>query len=307
MSIIENHDIVQIDYDIAAAKERVKKIVKGTTGNWQDLEHEEREKLMHQMRTLRMLKARRNNLLSLDHCILQKSEFRDIWSVDFQKDDDGSSLGSYKFINKLKTKDLKTTDTVIYPSKPVSMELNPLLITGFLNRRQAYQFFQVMKISIKFESNSASNFSPIICRYAPPSTPENYSYDNNYTFIMQLTKQSFCNGKNVGYMSLNLPFYMIKQNNKYFPSYTNSLISTQFNPDEITYDFGRFVFESSNPESIQSVIVTSEWKIDFYSMIDYDNIVKDLNYDDMDGFNLDEDEETKITKSTKPKIGKKSK
>lgn len=264
MSLVENHNIVQIDLDIAGAKRRVKELTQDKHGEWQDLRGNDREMILHQMRTIRMLKARRRNLLSFDHCVMQKASFRDYWTYEFTKEGTVTKKNGKKVAFHTRKSD------VLVPVEPIEIPIDPMKVNGFVNRRKAYQFFQVMKIDVKFTSNKATNFSPIRCRYAPPSTPDGLNV-GKVSFLDQMTKVAASDGKSDGYMSLNMPNCLVKVNGVYAPSFENVMLMSQFNEKKVQYDFGRFIFETSN-DAPQSIEARVEYKIDFYSMVDYDNI-----------------------------------
>lgn len=264
MSLVENHNIVQIDLDIAGAKRRVKELTQDKHGEWQDLRGNDREMILHQMRTIRMLKARRRNLLSFDHCVMQKASFRDYWTYEFTKEGTVTRRNGKKVAFHTRKSD------VLVPVEPIEIPIDPMKVNGFINRRKSYQFFQVMKVDVKFTSNKATNFSPIRCRYAPPSTPAGLNV-GKVSFLDQMTKVAASDGKSDGYMSLNMPNCLVKINDVYAPSFENVMLMSQFNEKKVQYDFGRFIFETSN-DAPQSIEARVEYKIDFYSMVDYDNI-----------------------------------
>ena len=80
MSIIENHDIVQMGLNIQAEKERCKKII-GEKNDWQEIPSDQREKLLSSQRAQLITADRKNISLTMDHMILDKKEFKDVLPI----------------------------------------------------------------------------------------------------------------------------------------------------------------------------------------------------------------------------------
>ena len=272
MSIVENHDIVQMGLNIQGEKERCKKILEGKN-DWQDASGEQREKVLSSQRAQLITADRKNICLSMDHMILDKKEFRDEWIVGFGNTRARLRSGArYSIKNRFLRKADQGGDIRVIP-------IDPMQVNGFVNLRNKYQYFQIAKVCLRFTSNKSMNFAPILCKYYPPGTPVPATQDPN--FFAQLTKTSIAKGGD-GYMSLFKPRCNIQFNigsttspssAKWIemPYMSNVLMRANYDEKRFYYDYGAFVFVNRASDD-QQILATVEFKIDFYTGIDMNNL-----------------------------------
>ena len=265
MSIVENHDIIQMGINLRDEKRRCAKILENAT-RWQDVPGTTREEIMSSQRAQMITRDRRDNCITMDHVILDKKEFRDEWAIEF---------GRQRYVrNGVAMKNAKK----YFRGEPngiraVYIPINPMEITGFKNMRSIYQYFQMIKVSVKFSSNQSANFSPIFCKYLTPGNIEQLS---NSTYLSQLTKTSITNGRD-GYLSVFKPRAAITIGSSRagfefrLPFTTSELLECDFDSSMYKFDFGSLVFISRNSQE-QSFLATVEYKLDFYSGLDFTGI-----------------------------------
>lgn len=258
MAVVEYHDFLRIHADAGSIGKRIhERYNKDNYGNFMN-DSELRKDQVSDIRHKHILEERIDNLVSLDHFILDKREFGETWVFNFEETTDDEKAGM--FFN-------------LFP-------LIPNKVTGFENNKKYNDFFQVTKIRVYFTSNAASNFAPINVVYIPPGIKAN---DITPDMCLQANKVATYNGHHLGYMSLNLPECMIeyghKDENEFtvddsIPVIRPSLNSIHYSSStvqrEVQYNYGYLVFYSQNYE--QSVNFDMYWDIDFYSGIDRMNI-----------------------------------
>lgn len=265
MSIVENHDIVQMGINLRDEKRRCAKILENAT-RWQDVPGTTREQIMSSQHAQMITRDRRDNCMCMDHIILDKREFRGEWAIDF---DERTCVRDGVLLKKSRKMFHKAAGNI----QAVYIPLDPMEITGFVNMRTIYQYFQMIKISVKFSSNQSANFSPIFCKYLTPGNTEQLK---NKEFLAQLTKSAITTGGN-GYLSVIKPRAAITVGSadKGFefrlPFVTSELLECDFDPKMYKFDFGSLVFISRNQQT-QSFLATVEYKLDFYSGLDYTGI-----------------------------------
>lgn len=208
--------------------------------------------------------------LSVDHQIFAKHDFTDIYGIEIKKEEQGSLY----FI-----------------------DLTPTEVTGFVNLRKKYQYFHVNKISVTFVSNSASNLTPIICKYLPPTSVDAMKIDSDE--LDQITKFAESAGSNSGYLSVHNPYYLIQTIEKVtqgntteekitdtWPILSDQILITNYKSTQ-KVSYGSLIFECKNMPSTnpQSILAKVTFTFDFYSGIDYNNVVSDGQSDGGDGGN----------------------
>ena len=154
-------------------------------------------------------------------------------------------------------------------------------MNGFINLRKKYQYFRINRIAVNFVSNSATNLSPILCRYIPP-TIRNMQGDANF-----YTKVAESAGTKEGYMSIHTPPYLMKQlqvtvdeeENKYYmvnsvvPELKTGRACCDYDENQWYLDYGAFYFETKNQAVQQDILMRVHYKIDFYTGYDYESYV----------------------------------
>ena len=129
MSIVENHDIVQMGLNIQAEKERCKKII-GEKNDWQEMTSDQRERILSSQRAQLITADRKNISLTMDHMILDKKEFKDEWVVNFGKTRGRKALrGGIKCI--IRNKVLRKADDQVGDISVVPID--PMQINGFVS------------------------------------------------------------------------------------------------------------------------------------------------------------------------------
>ena len=83
MSIVENHDIIQMGINMRDEKKRCAKILENAS-RWQDVPGETRGEVLSSQHAQLITRDRRDNCMRMDHVILDKREFRDEWAIDFE-------------------------------------------------------------------------------------------------------------------------------------------------------------------------------------------------------------------------------
>ena len=283
MSIIENHDIVQMGLNIQAEKERCKKII-GEKNDWQEIPSDQREKILSSQRAQLITADRKNISLTMDHMILDKKEFKDEWVVNFGKTRGRKALrGGVRCA--IRNKVLRKADEEVGDISVVPID--PMQINGFVNLRGKYQYFQIDKVAIRFSTNKSMNFAPILCKYFPPGTPLPKKLDPNY--FAQLSKTALAQGSEA-YMSLFKPRCNVQFNigsttqaSKEvwveMPYMSNTLMRANYDNTRFYMDYGYFIFVNRSTDPNQ-ILASVEYKIDFYSGIDMNNLPWDYWGDD---------------------------
>lgn len=264
--------------NIQGEKERCKKIIQEKQ-DWQDISGDQREKILSSQRAQLITADRKNICLTMDHMILDKKEFKDEWIVNFGKSKGRKcSHGGVKCTVRhriLRKAEEGSGEIAVIP-------IDPMQVNGFINLRSKYQYFQISKVDIRFSSNKSMNFAPILCKYFPPGTPIPEDHDPNY--FAQLTKTAVAKGGDA-YMSLfkprcNVQFNIGSVNSSSktskatwveMPYMSNTLMRANYDESRFALDYGYFIFvnRSSDPNQI---LATTEYKIDFYSGIDMNNL-----------------------------------
>ena len=205
--------------------------------------------------------------LSVDHQIFAKHDFTDTYAVEIKKEEQGTLF----FI-----------------------DLTPTEVTGFINLRKKYQYFHVNKISVTFVANSASNLTPIICKYLPPTSEDTMKI--NSAKLDQITKFAESAGSNSGYLSVHNPYYLIQTGKEVtqgdttnwvledtWPILSDQILITNYKKTQ-KVSYGSLIFECKNVQSTQStnpqsILAKVTFTFDFYSGIDYNNVVSDGSSD----------------------------
>lgn len=262
MSVVEYHDLVRMHADAGSIGKRIhERYLKDNDGQFMS-DKKNRMDQVSDIKHKHIIEERIKNLVSLDHFMLDRREFGETWVFSF--DDLGLDKNSGMYFNLFK--------------------LVPDSVTGYENYKKYNDYFQVTKIRVYFTSNAASNFAPINVVYIPPGidqeeiTPE---------LCLQANKVATYNGRDLGYMSINLPECMIEFVhdeekivdeeivNKKVIDQAIAMIQPGLNVigrKNIQFDYGYLVFYSQNYE--QSVNFDMYWDIDFYSGIDRMNIIQ---------------------------------
>ena len=176
--------------------------------------------------------------LSVDHQIFAKHDFTDTYGIEIKREEQGTLF----FI-----------------------DLTPTEVTGFVNLRKKYQYFHVNKISVTFVSNSASNLTPIICKYLPPTEVDIMKISSDE--LDQITKFAESAGSNSGYLSVHNPYYLIQTGKEVtkdnvtewvledtWPILSDQILITNYKKTQ-KVSYGSLIFEcknmpSANPQSI---------------------------------------------------------
>lgn len=289
MTLLSRSDVVQQALRIRNEKSALKKLEEGKI-SCKDLTEAESDKLLENLRSLEESRERQKANISIDHQKYLQGDYLDLWT-DTLGNQNGSSLKingrkfqglkMYKVVNKkIQIHNLKDDE----PAQPVYytiIPLTPVNMNGFINLRKKYQYFRINRIAVNFVSNSATNLSPILCRYIPP-TIRNMQGDANF-----YTKVAESAGTKEGYMSIHTPPYLMKQlqvtvdeeENKYYtvesvvPELKTGRACCDYDENQWYLDFGAFYFETKNQAVQQDIIMRVHYKIDFYTGYDYESYV----------------------------------
>lgn len=296
MSLVKSHDIIQTNLHMTSSKNVIKKLEDGKH-EWNELSSSDRERIVSNLHKNEINAIRQQSNLSIDHQKMIRSEFTETWI---------GSLGTYDEI-KLRQQELKRMkkpkDRTMYvfgtnddedDSSDVTkhidflgIELIPGDLSGFNAMKNKYQYFKVNKMSVRFVANTASNLSPIVCRYIPPVAKYanlddmNKDVESDKLNLDYITKYSESAGTNYGYVSIHCPPCLIKigqytkegfiygDTGMCLANLCTDRIITDYKDFNQQIDFGTFIFESRNM-NYQSVIAQISYQIDFYTGIDYE-------------------------------------
>ena len=289
MTLLSKSDVVQQALRIRNERSALKKLEEGKI-SCKDFTGEESDKLLENLRSIEENRERQKANISIDHQKYLQGDYVDMWT-----DTLGSPSGSGLKINGRKFKGLKMYSVInkkiqIHrlkddePAQPVYytiIPLTPVNMNAFTNLRHKYQYFRINKIAVNFVSNSATNLSPILCRYIPP-TIRNMQGDANF-----YTKVSESAGTREGYMSIHTPPFLMKQlqvtvddqENKYYsvstivPELKTGRACCDYDENQWYLDYGAFYFETKNLAVQQDIIMRVHYKIDFYTGYDYESYI----------------------------------
>lgn len=289
MTLLSRSDVVQQALRIRNEKNALRKI-EADKISCKDFTEEESDKLLENLRSLEESRERQKANISVDHQKYLQGDYLDLWT-----DTLGSQNGSCLKINGRKFKGLKMYRVINKkiqlhklkddePAQPVYytiIPLTPVNMNGFINLRKKYQYFRINRIAVNFVSNSATNLSPILCRYIPP-TIRNMQGDANF-----YTKVAESAGTKEGYMSIHTPPYLMKQlqvtvdeqENKYYmvnsvvPELKTGRACCDYDENQWYLDYGAFYFETKNQAVQQDILMRVHYKIDFYTGYDYESYV----------------------------------
>lgn len=289
MTLLSRSDVVQQALRTRNEKNALRKI-EGDKISCKDFTEEESDKLLENLRSLEESRERQKANISIDHQKYLQGDYLDLWT-DTLGSQNGSSLKingrkfqglkMYRVINKKiqlhKLKDDEPAQTVYYTIIP----LTPVNMNAFINLRKKYQYFRINRIAVNFVSNSATNLSPILCRYIPP-TIRNMQGDANF-----YTKVAESAGTKEGYMSIHTPPYLMKQlqvtvdeqGKKYYmvnsviPELKTGRACCDYDENQWYLDFGAFYFETKNQAIQQDILMRVHYKIDFYTGYDYESYI----------------------------------
>ena len=289
MTLLSRSDVVQQALRVRNERNALKQLEEGKI-SCKDFTEAESDKLLENLRSLEESRERQRANISIDHQKYLQGDYLDLWT-DTLGNQNGSclkingrkfqGLKMYKVINKkIQLHNLKDDE----PAQPVTytiIPLTPVNMNGFINLRKKYQYFRINRIAVNFVSNAATNLSPILCRYIPP-TIRNMQGDANF-----YTKVAESAGTHEGYMSIHTPPYLMKQlqvtvdeeENKYYmvesvvPELKTGRACCDYDENQWYLDFGAFYFETKNQAVQQDIIMKVHYKIDFYTGYDYESYV----------------------------------
>ena len=296
MSVVKRHDVVQTGLVIADRKDNVRELEKDKE-SWADFQWQERDKLIKDLHACEVNAVRQHANLAVDHQKMLKAEFNDTWTATV-----GATKTAVLRVNKkiFKGKHLDlnivTDDDPEVPPEQggdedqggneeqptyISMiNLTPTSINGFQAMKKKWQYFKINKVSVKFVSNSATNLSPIVCRYMPPMGKQGDVSKLNIDYI---TKYGESVGTTCGFVSLHMPPCLVKkgefgENNEFqygeagycLPNLNKDRMLCSYEDDKFYLDYGTFIFESKNIGTVQNIIAQIHYMIDFYSGYDYE-------------------------------------
>ena len=287
MTLYSRSDVVQQALRIRNERNALKKLEENKI-SCKDFSEAESDKLVENLRSLEEGRERQRANISIDHQKYLQGDFLDLWT-DTLGNQNGSclkingrkfqGLKMYRVINKkIQLHNLKSDE----PAQPIYytiIPLTPVNMNAFLNLRKRYQYFRINRIGVNFVSNSATNLSPILCRYIPP-TIRNMQGDANF-----YTKVSESAGTHEGYMSIHTPPYLMKQlevtvdeqENKYYrvgtvvPELKTGRACCDYDETQWYLDYGAFYFETKNLTVQQDIVMKVHYKIDFYTGYDYES------------------------------------
>lgn len=289
MTLLSRSDVVQQALRVRNERNALKAL-EADKISCKDFTEAESDKLLENLRSLEEGRERQRANISIDHQKYLQGDYLDLWT-DTLGNQNGSclkingrkfqGLKMYKVINKkIQLHNLKDEE----PAQPVTytiIPLTPVNMNGFINLRKKYQYFRINRIAVNFVSNAATNLSPILCRYIPP-TIRNMQGDANF-----YTKVAESAGTHEGYMSIHTPPYLMKQlqvtvdeeENKYYmvesvvPELKTGRACCDYDENQWYLDFGAFYFETKNQAVQQDIIMKVHYKIDFYTGYDYESYV----------------------------------
>ena len=290
MTLLSRSDIVQQALRVRNERNALKKLEDGKI-SCKDFNEAESDNLLENLRSLEEGRERQRANISIDHQKFLQGDFLDLWT-DTLGVQEGSNLKingrkfqglrMYKVINRRIQLHKLKDDEDDEPTQPVTytiIPLTPVNMNAFINLRRRYQYFRINRIAVNFVSNSATNLSPILCRYIPP-TIRNMQGDANF-----YTKVAESAGTHEGYMSIHTPPFLMKQlgvtvdqeENKYYmvnsvvPEVKTGRACCDYDENQWYLDYGAFYFETKNLAVRQDIIMKVHYKIDFYTGYDYES------------------------------------
>lgn len=292
MTLYSRSDVVQQALRIRNERNDLKKLEEGKV-SCKDYSEPEADKLVATLRAVEEDRERQKASISIDHQKFLQGDFLDLWT-DTLGSQNGSTLKingrkfqglkMYKVINKKVRLHKLKDDEDDEPGQPIYytvIPLTPVNMNAFMNLRKKFQYFRINRIGVNFVSNAATNLSPILCKYIPP-TIRNMQGDPNF-----YTKVAESAGTHEGYMSIHTPPYLMKQlrvtvdeqENKYYmvnsviPELKTGRACCDYDENQWYLDYGAFYFETKNQAVQQDIIMRVHYKIDFYTGYDYESYV----------------------------------
>lgn len=240
MSIVQNSDVLNQNSMATDKASYVQQIQRGRDVH--SLTQESRQKMCDDIRDLKKASQRTDYMLSLDHCLYEKSKFIQEYSLEFKPGMNSEGINS----------------------NYCTCDLHFNTITGFENMKNFYDAFIVNKITATFYSTEGTNITPIVCKYIMPPTMEKVYV----SVIDKATKEVECKGTERGVMTISDPLCMLKVGGKYIPKILKGMMS--MNVDDVTFDYGTLGFYARNTEQKGTLLV--EYDVDFYSSVLYNSI-----------------------------------
>lgn len=241
MSIVEYHDILAQN---SAAVDKAKQVQAIQAGNdVNNLSAESREVMCSDMRAMKKCTKRVDNMLSLDHCFYENTTFVQEYELKFEpQTDEETGINSN------------------YCTVPLIFNET----TGYEKMCQRWDAFVVNKITATFYSTEGTNITPIVCKYLMPPFNER----TPVSFIDKATKEAECSGNEKGYMTINDPFCLTKNGDKYDPCLMRGIFT--MNIPSISYDYGTLGLYARNTQ--QKGVIKIEWNVDLYSSVIYNSV-----------------------------------
>ena len=240
MSIVQNADILNQNSMATDKASYVQQIQRGRDVH--SLTVESRQKMCDDIRDLKKASQRTDYMISLDHCLYEKSKFIQEYSLEFKPGVNSEGINS----------------------NYCTCDLHFNKITGFENMKNYYDAFIVNNITATFYSTEGTNITPIVCKYImPPSLEKVY-----VSVIDKATKEVECKGTERGVMIMSDPLCMLTVGGNYIPKIYKGLMS--MNVGKVTFDYGTLGFYARNTEQKGTLLV--EYDVDFYSSVLYNSI-----------------------------------
>ena len=240
MSIVQNADVLNQNSMATDKASYVQQTQRGRDVH--AIPAETRNKMCDDIRDLKKASQRTDYMLSLDHCLYEKSKFVQEYVMNFTPGTNSEGInGNYCTCN-----------------------LHFNTITGYNNMKNFYDAFIVNKITATFYSTEGTNITPIVCKYIMPPT-----MDKVYISVIdKATKEVECKGNEKGIMTITDPLCAIKVGGKYNPKLLKGMMS--LNVDDVTFDYGILGFYARNTSQRGTLLV--EYDVDFYSSVLYNSI-----------------------------------
>ena len=240
MSIVQNADVLNQNSMATDKASYVQQTQRGRDVH--AIPAETRNKMCDDIRDLKKASQRTDYMLSLDHCLYEKSKFVQEYTMNFTPGTNSEGInGNYCTCN-----------------------LHFNTITGYNNMKNFYDAFIVNKITATFYSTEGTNITPIVCKYIMPPT-----MDKVYISVIdKATKEVECKGNEKGVMTITDPLCAIKVGGKYNPKLLKGMMS--MNVDDVTFDYGILGFYARNTSQRGTLLV--EYDVDFYSSVLYNSI-----------------------------------
>lgn len=287
MTLLSRSDVVQHALRVRNERNALKKLEDGKISckDFTDLEAEE---VLENLRSVEENRERQKAMISIDHQKYLQGDYQDLWTTTLGSPSRASlkingrvfkGLNMYKMVNrKIQLHSLKD-DEPEQKAYYAVIPLTPVNMAAFINLRKKYQYFRINRIAVNFVSNSATNLSPILCKYIPPTIRSMQGDPNFYTKVAESA------GTKEGYMSIHTPPCLMKQlrvtvdqnENKYYsvetviPELKTGRLCCDYNENEWYLDYGAFYFETKNHALEQDIIMRVHYKIDFYTGYDYES------------------------------------